>query len=381
MCIRDSFKKKGRSDSFRYPDPKQIKLEQHNSRIFLPKLGWIRYRKSRDVLGAVKNVTVSLSGGKWFVSIQTEREVEQPAPQGGAVGIELADAPGVGVADGGTGGIEFEGSAGFGVGDDDDAGIGERFVDGVADSDGDQVVAAGCGAEAGRLDGGEEVGDEEDGGAAALDPDKVLKGSCEVGAGRSGAGAQDFADDAEDMGGAAGGANVALGAAGKEEQADTVLVPDCGEGEDGGDFGGEGALGDGRGAGELGCGDVDDEDDGEVAVFAVAADEGFAGAGVGVPVECADIVAGDVGAEFIELEAAAAEDGVVLAEEEGVDEAAGAQLDGADAGEELRCEGIAGRRDRGAGGGGAAEGDAETDHATPGAERFRAGRRLRGGGR
>ena len=28
------FKKKGRSDSFRYPDPKQIKLDQGNSRIF-----------------------------------------------------------------------------------------------------------------------------------------------------------------------------------------------------------------------------------------------------------------------------------------------------------------------------------------------------------
>src|SRR5690606_18483836 len=38
------FKKKGQGDSFRYPDPKQIKLDQGNSRIFLPKLGWLRYR-------------------------------------------------------------------------------------------------------------------------------------------------------------------------------------------------------------------------------------------------------------------------------------------------------------------------------------------------
>lgn len=45
------FKKKGQRDSFRYPDPKQIKLDQANSRIFLPKLGWLRYRNSRDVLG------------------------------------------------------------------------------------------------------------------------------------------------------------------------------------------------------------------------------------------------------------------------------------------------------------------------------------------
>ncbi len=82
-------KKKGQSDSFRYPDPKQIKLDQANSRLFLPKLGWLRYRNSRDVLGTVKNVTVSQSGGKWHVSIQTVREFEQPLPKGGAVGIDM----------------------------------------------------------------------------------------------------------------------------------------------------------------------------------------------------------------------------------------------------------------------------------------------------
>ncbi|WP_297905003.1 transposase [Metallibacterium sp.] len=83
------FKKKGQSESFRYPDPKQIKLDQGSNRLFLPKLGWLRYRNSRDALGTVKNVTVSQSCGKWFVAIQTEREVEQPIPQGGAVGIDM----------------------------------------------------------------------------------------------------------------------------------------------------------------------------------------------------------------------------------------------------------------------------------------------------
>ena len=84
------FKKKGQSDSFRYPDPKQIKLDQANSRLFLPKLGWLRYRNSREVLGTVKNVTVSQSCGKWFVSIQTEREVEQPVhPSASIVGVDM----------------------------------------------------------------------------------------------------------------------------------------------------------------------------------------------------------------------------------------------------------------------------------------------------
>ena len=84
------FKRKGSGDSFRYPDPKQIKLDQGNSRIFLPKLGWVRYRNSRDVLGELRNVTVSRNGGKWLVSIQTRREVELPAtPVTTAIGIDL----------------------------------------------------------------------------------------------------------------------------------------------------------------------------------------------------------------------------------------------------------------------------------------------------
>ena len=83
------FKKKGQHNSFRYPDPKQIRLDQGNSRLFLPKLGWLRYRNSQKVLGKVKNLTVSGSCDKWFVSIQTVREVEQPLSQGGAVGIDL----------------------------------------------------------------------------------------------------------------------------------------------------------------------------------------------------------------------------------------------------------------------------------------------------
>ena len=84
------FKKKGRSAHFRYPDPKQFTLDQPNSRVFLPKLGWLRYRNSRDVLGTAKNITVSCAGGKWYASIQTEREVEQPVhPAKTIVGIDV----------------------------------------------------------------------------------------------------------------------------------------------------------------------------------------------------------------------------------------------------------------------------------------------------
>jgi len=84
------FKRKGRSDAFRFPDAKQIKLDQRSSRIFLPKLGWLRYRNSRMVVGEVRNVTVSRIAGKWFASIQTQREVDiAPTAATSAVGIDV----------------------------------------------------------------------------------------------------------------------------------------------------------------------------------------------------------------------------------------------------------------------------------------------------
>ena len=84
------FKKKGTGDSFRYPDAKQFKIDAGNSRVFLPKLGWLRYRNSRNMLGTAKNITVSSTGSKWFVSIQTEREEAEPVhPSASIVGVDV----------------------------------------------------------------------------------------------------------------------------------------------------------------------------------------------------------------------------------------------------------------------------------------------------
>lgn len=84
------FKKKGQGDRFRYPDPKQFKLDEANSRIFLPKLGWMRYRKSRNIEGTPKRVTVSRVAGTWYFGIQTERDVEAPQhPATSVIGIDL----------------------------------------------------------------------------------------------------------------------------------------------------------------------------------------------------------------------------------------------------------------------------------------------------
>lgn len=81
------FKKKGEKDSFRFPQG--CKLEQQNNRIWLPKIGWVRYRNHRSISGSLKNVAVSQKCGKWYVAIQTEFETETPKPNGSEIGIDM----------------------------------------------------------------------------------------------------------------------------------------------------------------------------------------------------------------------------------------------------------------------------------------------------
>jgi putative transposase len=71
-----TFKKKVVSSSFCFPQ--DCEIDSGNSHIRLPKLGWIRYRKSRNIEGVIKNITVSCVAGKWYASIQTERVVDGP---------------------------------------------------------------------------------------------------------------------------------------------------------------------------------------------------------------------------------------------------------------------------------------------------------------
>jgi len=95
------FKRKGMSESFQEFDSKCFKVDSANSRIQFPKLGWVRYRNSRDILGVAKSITVSHTNGKWFASIQTERETPQPVPTAtSAIGIDMGIARFASMSDG-----------------------------------------------------------------------------------------------------------------------------------------------------------------------------------------------------------------------------------------------------------------------------------------
>lgn len=66
------FKRKGTGDSFRYPQG--VKIDEN--RAYFPKIGWVRFRKSRETEGIVKQTTVIREAGKWYVCFSCELEQE-----------------------------------------------------------------------------------------------------------------------------------------------------------------------------------------------------------------------------------------------------------------------------------------------------------------
>ena len=79
------FKRKGEKDSFTFPQG----FEVDGNRIKLPKLGWVKFRKSRELEGKPKSATVSRNGKHWYVSILCEVEETEPVHTScSAVGID-----------------------------------------------------------------------------------------------------------------------------------------------------------------------------------------------------------------------------------------------------------------------------------------------------
>lgn len=69
------FKKKSNIQSFQYPQG--VKIE--SSKIYLPKIGWVKFFNSREFEGKIKTVTVtSVPSGKYFVSILVDNKEELP---------------------------------------------------------------------------------------------------------------------------------------------------------------------------------------------------------------------------------------------------------------------------------------------------------------
>ena len=81
-------KRKHINQSFSYPQGVKVK----DDGVYLPKIGWVRFRRSREVEGEIKRATVKRKASGWYVSLVCENEIEpegvEPTPDG-VVGIDL----------------------------------------------------------------------------------------------------------------------------------------------------------------------------------------------------------------------------------------------------------------------------------------------------
>jgi putative transposase len=66
------FKSRQSRPSFRYPQA--VKVE--GNRIYLPKVGWVKFFKSREIEGKIKNATIYHRTSGWYVSIHAEVELQ-----------------------------------------------------------------------------------------------------------------------------------------------------------------------------------------------------------------------------------------------------------------------------------------------------------------
>ena len=165
---------------------------------------------------------------------------------------------------------------------------------------------------------------------ATLDPIEIGERAGDVGAALPRLEVKEFADDAQDVVLALLRRDVPLHLRGENDEADAVVVLDCGEREQGAQFRSHLALERVDAAEGAGGRGVDHEHDREFALFDVLLYiEGVHARG-DVPVDDADIVALHIAADFGKLHASALEHAVVFAGENGVDHAPGADLDAAD---------------------------------------------------
>ena len=81
------FKRYGEPLGLRETDVKCFAVDMAHGRVKLPKVGWLRYRDSRPVVGIPKTVSVCREIGGWYVAIQVEVVLDKaPIPEATALG-------------------------------------------------------------------------------------------------------------------------------------------------------------------------------------------------------------------------------------------------------------------------------------------------------
>ena len=85
------FKKKTNNQSYRTTNPNKFPLPVKDRKVRFPKIGWVRFKQDREILGRWLSMTVSkTSSGKYFISINCcDVLYQEHETTGSLVGIDL----------------------------------------------------------------------------------------------------------------------------------------------------------------------------------------------------------------------------------------------------------------------------------------------------
>ena len=84
------FKSRDRYDSFTYPQAYNGCFQLKNGKVWLSKIGAIRFRKHREIEGDVKTVTVKREENHWYIIISCDNVPAKPLPPSDkAVGVDV----------------------------------------------------------------------------------------------------------------------------------------------------------------------------------------------------------------------------------------------------------------------------------------------------
>jgi len=97
--------------SFRFPDPKHLRVERLNKRwgrVRLPKFGWVRFRWTRPLGGELRSATITCDTGRWHISFCVQDGIVEVTPNGlPPVGVDRGVVVAVATSDGAMVNREF----------------------------------------------------------------------------------------------------------------------------------------------------------------------------------------------------------------------------------------------------------------------------------
>ena len=274
------------------------------------------------------------SRGVRLIGTQVDGVEPEPAKQLGGAGLFGLQCARVSLPDRGAAGIDRSPAASLRVTHFNEADVWQGQFRGIRDSNRHDIMPKGGHRERplsvwhGAKPG--EVRKQEDDRPGGENPPGVSQGSGEIGAVPRRRKGEQIPDETQRVAAALPWRDGGLDPVGEDGESDAVVVSGGGQGQRCGDLGDQFGLEPDPAAETEGAGLVHGEQDGKLPLFYIRFDVRNTGTRGDIPVDAADLIAGEVFPNLGKLEALAAKDRRVLPAEPGIDQAARAKFDAPD---------------------------------------------------